>query len=203
MWGCIFVLASQTQETSKEIAFGYDECTAACSHYNYFRDCYDPSTGRYCQSDPIGLLGGTNTYGYVLGNPLKWIDRKGLEVESNCSFPTVICKGGKPTVCVPNNSDTCGVAKCLIEHERQHLEDMIKENDDACADRGEGQTALIDRSKKVRYETIALIRERACLEQAMRGASPDCKRVCRARIGVVDAFIEGCKKGIDQCKSPE
>ena len=45
-------------------------------HYNYFRD-YDPSTGRYSQSDPIGLLGGLSTYGYVLGNPLRWIDPSG------------------------------------------------------------------------------------------------------------------------------
>lgn len=42
-------------------------------HYNYFRD-YDPSIGRYLQSDPIGIEGGRNTYGYVGANPQNLID---------------------------------------------------------------------------------------------------------------------------------
>ena len=35
-------------------------------HYNYFRT-YDPELGRYITSDPIGLFGGVNTFGYVGG----------------------------------------------------------------------------------------------------------------------------------------
>ncbi|WP_411828650.1 RHS repeat-associated core domain-containing protein [Metapseudomonas otitidis] len=46
-------------------------------YYNYFRD-YDPQTGRYVESDPIGLDGGLNTYGYVEGNPLSYFDTFGL-----------------------------------------------------------------------------------------------------------------------------
>lgn len=47
-------------------------------HYNYFRD-YDPETGRYVQSDPIGLQGGLNTYLYANGNSLRYADALGLE----------------------------------------------------------------------------------------------------------------------------
>jgi RHS repeat-associated protein len=45
--------------------------------YNYFRD-YNPKTGRYIQSDPIGLRGGLNVFNYVQNNPLILVDPFGL-----------------------------------------------------------------------------------------------------------------------------
>ncbi|MGE3533160.1 MAG: RHS repeat-associated core domain-containing protein, partial [Steroidobacteraceae bacterium] len=45
---------------------------------NHFRD-YDPATGRYAQSDPIGLAGGSfSTYAYANNNPISNIDLLGL-----------------------------------------------------------------------------------------------------------------------------
>jgi len=55
-------------------------------NYNYFRD-YDADTGRYSQSDPIGLHGGMSTYSYVMGMPLYAHDFYGLM--ANCRIEAV------------------------------------------------------------------------------------------------------------------
>ena len=80
-------------------------------HYNYFRD-YDPGTGRYLQSDLIGFDGGVNTYGYVSGNPVGFVDPFGLfGCWKNIAGQTV-CDGGNP---FPDNyclSGGCDDGEC-------------------------------------------------------------------------------------------
>ncbi|MCQ4163349.1 RHS repeat-associated core domain-containing protein [Tahibacter harae] len=45
--------------------------------YNVFRD-FDAATGRYVESDPIGIAGGWNTYQYAGASPLRLSDPHGL-----------------------------------------------------------------------------------------------------------------------------
>ena len=53
-------------------------------NYNYFRD-YEAGTGRYIESDPIGLMGGPSTFGFAYGNALRYKDPKGLDGEDYLS----------------------------------------------------------------------------------------------------------------------
>jgi RHS repeat-associated protein len=45
---------------------------------NEFRD-YDPTIGRYVESDPVGLAGGINTYSYAVNDPDSEVDPVGLQ----------------------------------------------------------------------------------------------------------------------------
>lgn len=38
---------------------------------------YDPTTGRYIQADPLGLVDGASVFGYALQNPGRYVDPRG------------------------------------------------------------------------------------------------------------------------------
>ena len=100
-------------------------------NYNYFRD-YDPSIGRYIESDPIGLRGGLNTYSYVTANPLSLFDAQGLVggTTESCEWYARRCaeSGGKsyyycraaPLACkyTPPSPWTRCVRQCLQDFDR-------------------------------------------------------------------------------------
>ena len=73
-------------------------------HQNWMRD-YDPTTGRYIQADPLGLVDGASVYGYALQNPGRYIDPTGLQTP-----------GSGPGTPRPNRL----TLRCLPDCEKHH-----------------------------------------------------------------------------------
>ncbi|MGD1335290.1 RHS repeat-associated core domain-containing protein [Vibrio harveyi] len=84
VWKASYSPFGKATVTTEQIKFNlrfpgqyYDAETGL--HYNWHR-YYDPNTGMYITSDPIGLAGGINTYAYALNNPAIYTDPTGLWV---------------------------------------------------------------------------------------------------------------------------
>ena len=93
---------------NKQNPYVYGELVSGGFHYNYFRD-YNPKTGRYLESDPIGLAGGINTYAYVGGNPVTRIDPLGLSdvvFDSRSGTLTILDRAGAQLAQFPAGNNT-------------------------------------------------------------------------------------------------
>ena len=69
-------------------------------HQNGMRD-YDPTTGRYLEADPLGLVDGPSVYGYARQSPVRWTDRTGLFCASGGGTTICAAPGGGPVVQFP------------------------------------------------------------------------------------------------------
>lgn len=111
---------------------------------NGFRD-FDPATGRYPTSDPIGLFGDIATYSYASNKPLTYFDFNGLEpIYVGCAGGQglLVCdgKGGFETrVC--NTNCTAG---CVQIHENQHLADFLRRAPNRCKGKPRGASPTIE-----------------------------------------------------------
>ncbi|MGA7439924.1 MAG: RHS repeat-associated core domain-containing protein [Luteibacter sp.] len=85
-------------------------------NYNVNRD-YEAATGRYIQSDPIGLRAGTTTYSYVTGSPLAHTDPLGTQIVIPVRRPVVApplpYDGTPPASSLPNWGPTTPVWACI------------------------------------------------------------------------------------------
>ncbi len=95
----------------------YDAATGL--HQNGFRD-YEPQTGRYMQSDPIGLLGDLSTYAYAEGAPISKFDPLGLKAcENNKELG---CDEKKLLLDTPCAGACNGLMACRQCCQKQHIE---------------------------------------------------------------------------------
>lgn len=76
-WRAFGELASYTGTVGLDLRFPGQMLQAESGlYYNWFRQ-YDPTTGRYTQPDPLGLVDGPSRYAYVVNDPLQQIDPRG------------------------------------------------------------------------------------------------------------------------------
>jgi RHS repeat-associated protein len=115
-FGALNTLTSQTALLGEDLRFpGQENDLETGLYHNGFRD-YGPGWGRYAESDPTGLQGGTNTYGYVLSDPINRLDVKGLDVFIDPS----VCKwfGGCDKVS-PNPYEDSSVLPAATENQAE------------------------------------------------------------------------------------
>lgn len=111
-WGSFDWAVTMLSLTNLRFPGQYSDAEAGLNQ-NWNRD-YDPTTGRYVQSDPVWPLGGISTYAYANDNAISSFDPLGLQPRSGTEV-----LGYKP--CNTGEAQQCraqcghrGVDKCIV-----------------------------------------------------------------------------------------
>jgi len=171
--------------------------------HNYFRD-FDPGLGRYVQSDPIGLRSGLNTYAYVGSNPLRRVDKRGLEFALTPEEPIgahgVRCTNGTFVVIFDpdiNRWECPSIRKCISVHELEgHAAEALRQNPQICSGGASGwYLGSNDENEWNRSEQRAFELELNCLKNERRRTQCDvnCQREIDKKILIVEAYLSAVR----------
>ena len=170
-------------------------------NYNYYRD-YDPDTGRFTESDPLGIVGGANTFAYVDDDPVDGTDFSGRYTYSpNKPGSHPECNGADGIMIVVriyNDARDACIGDCERQHELIHIIDLRNIGTNPCVGQPRGTIIGFDTLDELeRSEIRAYQQEVACMRQRLKQVHcQTCQQVLGSTIGNFTDIIAGMQNDI-------